>query len=142
MAACDVLVNLRSPTMGETSGSVIRGLALGKSMLVSDVGWFSEIPDNAVLKIPVDEYEVPTIAAALELAADRGASLGAAASRYVHAEHDLGRVADAYTAALEEAAGGALVEDAVLRRVAESAAGIGLADPAELARLVRESGLA
>src|SRR6185312_16479397 len=25
MAACDVLVNLRSPTMGETSGSVIRG---------------------------------------------------------------------------------------------------------------------
>src|SRR5581483_11570191 len=35
MAACDVLVNLRSPTMGETSGSVIRGLQLGKPMLVS-----------------------------------------------------------------------------------------------------------
>jgi glycosyltransferase involved in cell wall biosynthesis len=142
MAACDVLVNLRSPTMGETSGSVIRGLALGKPMLVSDVGWFSELPDDAVLKIPIDEYEVPTIAAALELAADHGASLGAAASTYVHVEHDLGRVADAYTGALEEAAGGALVEDAVLRRVAESAAGIGLTDPAELARLVRESGLA
>src|SRR5581483_727390 len=28
MAACDVLVNLRYPTMGETSGSVIRGLSL------------------------------------------------------------------------------------------------------------------
>ncbi len=26
MAACDVLVNLRYPTMGETSGSVVRGL--------------------------------------------------------------------------------------------------------------------
>ena len=73
MAACDVLVNLRSPTMGETSGSVIRALSLGKPMLVSDVGWFSEIPDGVALKIPVDEYEVPTIAAALELAADRGA---------------------------------------------------------------------
>ena len=71
MAACDVLVNLRSPTMGETSGSVIRGLSLGKPMLVSDVGWFSELPDDVALKIPVDEYEVPTIAAALELAADR-----------------------------------------------------------------------
>ena len=35
MAACDVLVNLRSPTMGETSGSVIRGLSLGKPLLVS-----------------------------------------------------------------------------------------------------------
>jgi len=41
MAACDVLVNLRSPTMGETSGSVIRGLVLGKPMVVSDVGWFA-----------------------------------------------------------------------------------------------------
>ncbi len=68
MAACDVLVNLRSPTMGETSGAVIRGLSLGKAMLVSDVGWFSELPDGVALKIPVDEHEVPTIAAALELA--------------------------------------------------------------------------
>ena len=73
MAACDVLVNLRSPTMGETSGSVIRGLALGKPMLVSDVGWFGELPDGVALKIPVDDYEVATIAGALELAADHGA---------------------------------------------------------------------
>src|SRR5262249_10394864 len=62
MASCDVLVNLRSPTMGETSGAVIRGLGLTKPMLVSDVGWFSELPDGVALKIPVDEYEVPTIA--------------------------------------------------------------------------------
>src|SRR5262249_2087376 len=87
MAACDVLVNLRSPTMGETSGSVIRALALGKPVLVSDVGWFSEIPDRAALKIPVDDYEVPTIAGALELAGDRGAELGAAASADVHREN-------------------------------------------------------
>jgi glycosyltransferase involved in cell wall biosynthesis len=141
MAACDVLVSLRSPTMGETSGSVIRALALGKPVLVSDVGWFSELPDGAALKIPVDEYEVPTIVGALELAADHAAELGAAAAAYVHAEHELGRVADAYTAALEEAAGGDMVQDAVLLRVAESAAGIGFDDPVELARLARESGL-
>jgi glycosyltransferase involved in cell wall biosynthesis len=142
MAACDVLVNLRSPTMGETSGSVIRALALGKPVLVSDVGWFSEIPDGAALKIPVDDYEVPTIAGALALAADHAVDLGAAAAAYVHAEHDLGRVADAYTAALEEAAGGNMVQDAVLLRIAEGAAGIGFDDPVELARLARESGLA
>ena len=29
MAACDVVVSLRSPTMGETSGSVVRALSLG-----------------------------------------------------------------------------------------------------------------
>ncbi len=141
MAACDVLVNLRSPTMGETSGAVIRGLSLGKAMLVSDVGWFSELPDGVALKIPVDEHEMPTIAASLELAADRKQELGEAAREYVRREHDLGRVASAYTAALEEAAGGDAVEDAVLWRIAEAAAEVGLEDVTELAARAREAGL-
>ncbi len=141
MAACDVLVNLRSPTMGETSGSVIRGLSLGKPMLVSDVGWFSELPDGVALKIPVDEFEVPTIARALELAGDRASELGAAARLYVQTDHALSGAADAYAAALEEAAGGEVVSNAVLRRIAEGAAEIGFDDPAELARLAREAGL-
>jgi len=142
IAACDVLVNVRSPTMGETSGSVIRGLGRGKAMLVSDVGWFSELPDGVALKVPVDEWEVPTIAAALELAADRGAELGEAARAYVRREHDLGRAADGYVAALEDAAGGSAVADAVLRRIAEAAAEVGIEDVRELARAARTAGLA
>jgi glycosyltransferase involved in cell wall biosynthesis len=141
MAACDVLVNLRSPTMGETSGAVIRGLGLGKPMLVSDVGWFAELPDGVALKIPVDEYETATIAGALELAADHAAELGAAAREYVRREHDLGRTADGYVAALEQAAGGALVADAVLLRIAEAAAEVGVDDPAELVREARKAGI-
>jgi len=141
MAACDVLVNLRSPTMGETSGAVLRGLSLGRPMLVSDVGWFAELPDDVALRIPVDEYEVETIAAALELAADRGAELGTAAREYVRGEHDLARSADAYARALEETAGADAVNDAVLWRLAEAAAEVGLDDVAELARRAREAGL-
>ncbi|HEY2218632.1 MAG TPA: glycosyltransferase [Gaiellaceae bacterium] len=141
MAACDVLVNLRSPTMGETSGAVIRGLGLGKAMLVSDVGWFAELPDGVALKIPLDEYEVPTIAGALELAADHATELGDAARDYVRREHDLGSTADGYVAALEEAAGGALVADAVLLRIAEAAAEVGIDDPVELAREARRAGI-
>jgi glycosyltransferase involved in cell wall biosynthesis len=141
MAACDVLVNLRSPTMGETSGAAIRALGLGKAMLVSDVGWFAELPDGVALRIPVDEYEVPTIAAALELAADHRDELGAAAAEHVRREHDLGRAADGYAWALEEAAGGEAVADAVLRRVAEAAADVGLADVGELAHRLREAGI-
>jgi glycosyltransferase involved in cell wall biosynthesis len=41
MNACDAIVSLRSPTMGETSGSAIRALSLGKPLVVSDVGWFA-----------------------------------------------------------------------------------------------------
>jgi glycosyltransferase involved in cell wall biosynthesis len=141
MAACDVLVNLRYPTMGETSGSVIRALSLGKPLVVSDVGWFSELPDGVVLKVPVDDYEVATLEAALGVAAEHGAQLGAAARAYVEREHALPKVADAYVAALEVAAGGETVDDAVLFRIAEAAAEVGIDDASALARAARESGI-
>jgi hypothetical protein len=110
-------------------------------MLVSDLGWFAELPDGVALRVPVDEYEVPTIAAALALAADRGDELGAAAREYVRREHDLGRVADAYVEALEETAGGEAASRAVLMRIAQAAADAGIDDVSELARVARESGL-
>jgi len=52
------------------------------------------------------------------------ADLGTAAREYLRREHDLARVADAYTRALEQAAGGEGVGDAVLWRIAEAAAGL------------------
>jgi glycosyltransferase involved in cell wall biosynthesis len=141
MAACDVLVNLRYPTMGETSGSVIRALSLGKALVVSDVGWFAELPDDAVLKVPIDEHEVSTIQAAVGVAADHATVLGAAARAYVEREHDLGSVADAYVAALETAAGGDAVDDAVIMRVAEAAAELGVTDLSRVAERLREVGI-
>jgi glycosyltransferase involved in cell wall biosynthesis len=141
MAACDVLVNLRYPTMGETSGSVIRALSLGKALVVSDVGWFSELPDDVVLKVPVDEHEVEVLTAALAVAADHGETLGGAARAYVAREHDLAKVADAYVTALEVAAGGDAVSDAVLWRVAEAAAESGITDVSLVAARLREVGL-
>jgi len=130
MIAADVHVSLRSPTMGETSGTAIRALSLGKPLIVSDVGWFSELPDEVALKIPVDEHEVDTLAAALELLATRPdvrAAMGAAALDLARREHGLERVADLYVAAFEQAAGGGAVRDAVLLEVSEAAAAVGIA---------------
>ncbi len=148
MAACDICVNLRAPTMGETSGSVIRALSLGRPLVVSDVGWFSELPDEVALRVPVDEREVATLESALHLLASNGtarAAMGAAGREYVAREHDLERVAEAYAVAVEQAAGGQAVRDAVLREVALAAAevGIGADDPetAELAVRLSEAGL-
>lgn len=148
MAACDVHVGLRSPTMGETSGSAVRALSLGKPLVVSAVGWFAELPDEAALKVPVDEREVETLAAALELLASDAsarAAMGEAAGALARGEHALDRVAELYAAALEEAAGGPAVADAVLRDVAGAAAevGIGPDDPEakELAARLGEIGL-
>ena len=92
MAACDACVRLRAPTMGETSGSAIRALSLGKPLVVSDVGWFAELPDDVAIKVPVDEREIEALDAALERAA-ASPEMGAAALRLAETEHDLGRVA-------------------------------------------------
>ena len=139
IAACDVCVALRAPTMGETSAAALQLLSLGKPTLVSDVGWFAELPDDVALKIPVDEHEVGTIAGALDLLggnAEARAAMARAAREYVAREHDLERVAERYAAALEEAAGGDAVRDAVVREVAEAAATTGIAAGSGEARLV------
>ena len=145
MAGVDVSVNLRHPTMGETSGVAIRSLSLGKPLVVSDVGWFSELPDDAALKVPVDAYEVDTLTTALELLVTREdvrAQMGKAAARVAQQQHDLGRVAELYVAALEEAAGGAAVGDAVLWEVSQAAADVGIspedAEAGEIARRLAE----
>jgi len=149
MAACDACISLRSPTMGETSGSAIRALSLGRPLVVSDLGWFAELPDDVALKVPVDEDEIPSLATALELLASSEPTqlaMSDAARAYVQREHDLGRVAENYAAALEEAAGGTRVADAVVAEVAQAAAEIGV-EPgtpfaAELAGRLDDVGLA
>jgi glycosyltransferase involved in cell wall biosynthesis len=139
IAACDACVSLRWPTMGETSAGVIRVLSLGKPLVVSDVDAFSELPDDAVLKVKPDEREVASLAATLLLLADpdqRRALTG-----YTVREHELGHVADLYAAALEEAAGGARVRDGLLESVAQAAGEVGIDDSARLAAAAREVGL-
>jgi glycosyltransferase involved in cell wall biosynthesis len=149
MAACDACISLRAPTMGETSGSAIRALSLGRPLVVSDLGWFAELPDDVALKIPVDDDELPALATALELLASSEVTqraMSEAALEYVRREHDLGRTAEDYAAALEDAAGGGVVSDAVVAEIAQAAAEIGI-EPGtpfsgELAGRLDELGLA
>ena len=145
MKACDVHVNLRSPTMGETSGTAIRALTLGKPLVVSDVGWFAELPDDVVLKVAVGESEALDLAAALRLLAgrpDARAAMGAAARGLAEREHDLSRVAELQAAAFERTAGGGSVSDDVLREVTDAAASTGIAagtpEASEIARSLSE----
>ncbi len=48
-------INLRYPTMGEASGSQLRIWYNGKASIVTDVGWYSRLPDDAVIKISPDK---------------------------------------------------------------------------------------
>ncbi len=99
IGAVDICLNLRYPTAGETSGTLLRALGLGRAVVVSDVGSFSELPDDICLKAPVDESEVEVIAEYLGLLCARpefAQAMGTRARYYVAENCAWDRVARQY----------------------------------------------
>lgn len=91
IAACDLCANLRYPTAGETSASLLRVLAVGRPAIVSDYAQFAELDDTAVLKVPLGDSEAGALAAAAgRLVGDRAAlkAMGQAARDSVRRRHD------------------------------------------------------
>lgn len=69
MGACDICLNLRFPTCGESSASLHRMLGLGKAIIVTDIGTFRDYPEAIAKKVPPGEGSVAEIARViLELA--------------------------------------------------------------------------
>jgi glycosyltransferase involved in cell wall biosynthesis len=54
LKALDVVVNLRYPTAGESSGTFARALAEGRATIVNNYGSFAEVPREVALKVEVD----------------------------------------------------------------------------------------
>lgn len=99
MLAADVTINLRYPSAGETSGTLIRLLGMGKPVIVSHTGAFGEIPDDCCAKIDLDETEEELLAAVLRrLATDEPLRrrMGENARRHMAAHHTLPGSAQAY----------------------------------------------
>ena len=105
MLACDVVVNLRFPSTGELSGTLIRTLGMGKPVLVSNTGPFAEFPEHTVARIDLGLPEVEAIAGTLRLFHERPhlrAAMGRFAREHVEAFYKLEDEADAYMAFLEK----------------------------------------
>jgi len=58
ISTVDVVVNLRQPTVGETSAVALRAMAAARPLIVYDHGWYSEIPGEAAIKVPPDDDDV------------------------------------------------------------------------------------
>ena len=92
ISACDLCLNLRYPTAGETSASLLRLLAIGKPVVVSDYNQFGDLPDEVCAKIPLglDESEAQQLAATIgELLnePEHLASMARAARKLVSTDH-------------------------------------------------------
>lgn len=96
-SAADRFVNLRYPSAGETSGTLIRALDAGKPVAVSDYAQFAEFPDDCVIKIPLGGDEVERVA---EFFTRELPDPSAAQRRWLESHATLEKTADGYLAAL------------------------------------------
>jgi glycosyltransferase involved in cell wall biosynthesis len=56
LRCADLVVNIRYPSMGETSIALLRAMSLGKPCIVTNHAWFSELPDSVVLKTDIPTH--------------------------------------------------------------------------------------
>ena len=82
----NVLVNFRLNYQGETSLSTLEAMRYGTVVIVNDIGWYSELPDDAVIKV---HNEAEVTAAVQKLASDPAKchEIGAAARNYMLQKH-------------------------------------------------------
>lgn len=126
IGACDIVLNLRYPTVGENSGTLMRALGLGKAVIVSDVGSFREFPDEICLKAPVDAGEEDTLFEYLNVLTSRPEvrlQFGYHARQWVERECNWPLVARRYADFLESLlSGNSYVEPATVRETVLPAA--------------------
>jgi len=113
IARAHLVFNLRHPTMGEASGSQMRIWNAAAPSVVTDLGWYADLPDETVFKIDPD-HEVPALQRLIrQLAADPalGRAKGAAGRAQLEARHAPARYAQG-------------VKDVALRFQTDSAASL------------------
>jgi glycosyltransferase involved in cell wall biosynthesis len=65
IAAADVVVDLRHPHRGEVSGSLARAMQAGKPTVVSAIGTYLDLPEDAVVRVPAGRADPEVLRDAL-----------------------------------------------------------------------------
>jgi glycosyltransferase involved in cell wall biosynthesis len=95
----DVLVALRHPSAGETSGSVIKMMGTGRPVMVSNHYAFSEFPDDCCIKVTPGEDEEEELKDKLIHCIenpDQRLAVGSRGREYILANHDIQNSARSY----------------------------------------------
>jgi glycosyltransferase involved in cell wall biosynthesis len=99
MNTVDIVANLRYPSMGESSASLIQAMSLGKPVLVTNDASFAELPDNVVIKISHGSQGILEIVRALRFlieSREKRELFGRNAHQYVTEHWAPQKVADQY----------------------------------------------
>lgn len=63
--ASDILINLRNPSMGEASGTLMHALSAARPTIISDANQYKEFPDKVCWKLAHDENQAEVLYAYL-----------------------------------------------------------------------------
>jgi glycosyltransferase involved in cell wall biosynthesis len=104
-SAADLCLNLRYPSAGETSATLLRLLAAGRSVMVTDQMRELDYPDTVVARTSLDGDEDGLFCDVMDLLRDpdRRRRLERCAREYVEAEHGPHKMFEDYAACLAEA---------------------------------------
>jgi glycosyltransferase involved in cell wall biosynthesis len=95
--AADVVINLRYPSLGETSNAAVRALAAGKPLIAYDQGWSQELPADLCQQVP--PLDVEALYGAMRAMARQPAmrrAMGRAAAAYASQQLNPERIAGEY----------------------------------------------
>lgn len=106
MAISDAVVHLRYPTARETSAALLRVMAQGRPVVISDIANQSEIPTDVVRRVdPTDEEGDLTRGLDWILRnREEAQAMGGRARRFVEVEHAPGRTRETYEQLLKSLA--------------------------------------
>lgn len=97
----DVLVNYRPNYHGETSRSTLEAMRYGVAVIVNSVGWYSELPDDVVVKVN-GEFEVIDAIKMLIDNPQRRREIGDNARRFLASEYSYLSYAKQLTSVMED----------------------------------------
>ena len=92
--AADLVICLRWPTAGESSGVLARALGAGRCVIVYDFAAFADIPDNVAIKLPLDTRDTTALEEAIVRAttdSDWRSQFEGAAKTYARRDLDIER---------------------------------------------------
>lgn len=92
----DIVCNLRYPTMGETSISLIHAMGREKVCMITDDAWFAEIPDECVVKININDKYVDVAKRLQNLLENQNEieQIGIRAKKYVDSKCNIAHIAN------------------------------------------------
>jgi glycosyltransferase involved in cell wall biosynthesis len=103
--AADICLNLRYPSAGETSATLLRLLAAGRAVMVTDQRHYLDIPDRAVARVGLEGEDQGLYCDVMDLIRHENERrrLEESSRRFVATEHNVDAMVDDTITCLEEA---------------------------------------